>query len=73
MIYVVAQVNSGKLSPTLGQLKICESYEKAVEVGVSWAKKQCDKLEEEIREELSDDGDFYDPSGEWSICIGMPD
>lgn len=71
--YVVAQVNNGKLCPTLGKLKICESYEEAVEVGVDWAKSQCDKSEEEIREELNNDADFFDPGGEWSICIGMPE
>ena len=72
-MFVVAQLNSGKLCWTLGQLQICESYEEAVEVGVGWAREQCDTLEEDIRDELNSDGDFFDPSGNWSICIGQPD
>jgi len=70
-MYMVVQVNAGRV-PSLGQLLECSTWVDAVDVVVKLALEQTDVPEEEIRHEVEHDGDFADPNGGFSICIGTP-
>ena len=59
---------------TVGAQRIANTLDEAIEVAIKMAKLNGSlESEEDMREELTKDGDYLDASREWGIFIGQPD
>ena len=71
MIYVVALCRLVGGVPVLGKCIQADSWEGAVEAGIRLAINygKTTVSDEEVRQELVIDGNYFDPDDRWSVCI----
>ena len=76
VVYAVVSLRMDK-APTLGRIVMCHSYKAAEDIAVTICMEQLggseDDSEEVVRKELENTGNYWPPSGEWSVCIGLPE
>lgn len=74
-MFVIANCLLGN-APYLGGFLTAETLEEAQKIAVKMALEQLgedgDDDEDAVREEIESDNSYYDPNGEWSVCIGIP-
>jgi hypothetical protein len=59
---------------TVGAQRIANTLDEAIEVAIKMAQANgAMESEEDVREELTKDGDYLDESQDWGIFIGQPD
>lgn len=57
----------------LGQVNEVESMEEAVALATKIIQENGVTITDEVTDELKNDFSFVDISGEWSVCIGIPE
>lgn len=57
----------------LGQVNEVESMEEAVALATKIIQENGVTITDEVTDELKNDFSFVDTSGEWSVCIGIPE